>query len=130
LTFVYRYYIIYIIRKMVVKVIYMEKNIETYIRRIIELDSKAVSLQQKRDEELMEQEARCSDELKKLSAALEEASESAKQRYEAIIAEARLQAEEADRRAEKKADELQKAFRAFKEDAAKGIWEQLLEAER
>lgn len=108
----------------------MEKNIETYIRRLIELDSKAVELQRKRDAELMEQEARRNEELRKLNAALEEAAESAKQRYEAIIAEAKLQAKEVERLAGEKAAELQKAFHAFKEDAAKGIWKQLLETER
>lgn len=108
----------------------MEKNMETYIRRLVELDSRALALREERDAELLELENRNRDELKRIDAVLEKAAELAKQRYDGIIEDARLKAREIDEETGLKAGELQAAFLSFREDAAKAVWRQLLEIER
>ena len=108
----------------------MEKNMETYIRRLIELDSKAVAIQKERDAELVELEVRSRDELRRIDAVMEKSADLVKRRYDGIIEDAKLQAGEIDRAAELKVGELQAEFLRIREDAAKAAWKQLLEIER
>ena len=112
------------------KVIYMDKNIDAYIRRLIELDSRAVELKRKRDAELTELETRSKNELKGLDEELEEAAIRAKQRRDEAIEAGRLQAKEMEEAVNLKIDKLQAHFENFKEDAAMDIWKQLLAIER
>ena len=108
----------------------MDKNIDAYIRRLIELDSRAVELKRKRDAELSELEMRSKNELKGLDEELEEAAIKAKQRRDQIIEAGRLQAKEMEEAVNLKIDKLQAHFENFKEDAAMDIWKQLLAIER
>ncbi|HYF81495.1 MAG TPA: hypothetical protein VEB00_00500 [Clostridia bacterium] len=108
----------------------MEKNLDTYIRRLIELDSKAVAMMGERDAELAEQEARSRSELKSIDAVLEKAAVLAKQKHDEIIEDAKLKAKEMDEAAKLKINELQTAALSLKEVAAKAIWKQLLDIER
>jgi hypothetical protein len=108
----------------------MKKILDTYISKLIELDSIAVKLKEDRDTELMELGARSRNELRNLEAALEEVTELAKQKRDGIVQEAKLQAKELDEAAKLKISELQTAFLSFREDAARDIWKQLLDIER
>ncbi len=108
----------------------MEKNLDTYIRRLIELDSRAVAIKGKSDAELVELEASSRNELRDIEAVLEKAAFIAKQKHDEIIEDAKLQAKEMDEAARLKINELQTAFLGFKENAAKAIWKQLLDIER
>lgn len=108
----------------------MEKSLDSYIRRLVELDSKAIVLRGEKDEELFKQETQSRDELKRIGIVVEEAAAAAKQRHDEIIGDARLQANEINRLAVLKINELQAAFSSFKGDAARDIWMQLLEIER
>lgn len=108
----------------------MEKNIDAYIRRIIELDSRAEELKRKRDMELAELEMSVRNELNSLDEVLEEAAFKAKQRHDRIIETGRLQAKEMDEAVNLKIDKLQAHFNNFREDALRDIWSQLLTIER
>jgi len=108
----------------------MDKNIDVYIRRLIELDSRAVELKRERDAEISELEMRGENELKGLDEELEEAVIKAKQRRDEIIEAGRLQAKEMEEAVNLKIDKLQTHFENFKEDAARNIWKQLLAIER
>ena len=108
----------------------MDKNLNEYISKLIELDSKAVELKGERDSELMMLEANSRNELKCIDKILEEAALMAKQEQDRIIEAARLQAREMSQAAELKASEVQAYFASFKEDAARDIWKQLLGMER
>ena len=108
----------------------MDKNIDVYIRRLIELDSRAVKLKQERDAEISELEMRGKNELEDLDEELEEAVIKAKQRRDEIIEAGRLQAKEMEEAVNLKIDKLQSHFENFKEDAARDIWKQLLAIER
>ncbi|HRU41635.1 MAG TPA: hypothetical protein P5021_06595 [Candidatus Diapherotrites archaeon] len=108
----------------------MDKNIDVYIRRLIELDSRAVELKRERDAEISELEMRGENELKGLDEELEEAVIKAKQRRDEIIEAGRLQAREMEEAVNLKIDKLQTHFENFKEDAARNIWKQLLAIER
>ena len=108
----------------------MEKNLDTYIRRLIELDSTAVKLKRERDAELLEQEVRSRNELRSIDAVLEEAALLAKQKHDGIIDDAKLQVKEMNEVAKLSVDKLQTSFLSFKEDAAREIWKQLLDIER
>lgn len=108
----------------------MEKNLDTYIRRLIELDNTAVKLKAKRDAELFEQETQNKYELKSMNAVLEDAALAAKQKHDEIINAAKLQVNEINEAGRASADELQTYFLSFKEDAARDIWRKLLYIER
>jgi len=104
----------------------MEKNLNAYITKLIELDSKALELKGERDAELLKLEADSRNELK----SLEEAALMAKQEHDRIMADAKLRVREMDEAARLTVNELQADFESFKESAAKDMWKQLLEAER
>lgn len=108
----------------------MEKNLDAYIRRLIELDFTAVKLKGERDAELLEQEVHSRNELRSINAVLEEAALAAKQKHDGIIDDAKLQIKEMEEAARLSADELQTSFLSLKEDAARDIWKQLLNIER
>ncbi|MHB1392142.1 MAG: hypothetical protein ACYCYE_03520 [Clostridia bacterium] len=112
------------------KVIYLEKNLDTHIRRLIELDSRAVAIKSERDAELQELTARSRNELRSIDTLLEKAAAIAKQNHDEIIEDAKLKTKEMDEVSALKMSELQAAFLSFKEDAAKAIWKQLLDIER
>ena len=108
----------------------MEKNINEYIRRLIELDTRAVALKSERDTELMELEVHSKNELKDLQTTLEETAVKAKQKHDEVIEAAKAQAKVMDEVTKLKIDELQAYFANLKEDAAKDIWKRLLTIER
>lgn len=108
----------------------MEKNLSTYINRLIELDSKAVELKERRDSELFSQEAGSRNELRSIEKILDEAALIAKQEQNRIVEEARRQAVEIGKAAELKMSEVQTYFTSISEDAAREIWKQLLAIER
>lgn len=108
----------------------MEKNLTTYIKRLMELDSIAVQLKGDRDSELLELEAKIKNELKGMEGTLEKAGILAKQEHDRIIEDAKLKTKELDEAAKLKINAIQASFSAFKEDAARDIWEQLLNIER
>ncbi len=114
----------------VLKVISVEKNLNEYIRRLVELDSKAVELKKERDAELETLAVSSRNGLKSLDAVLEEAAKAAKGKHDEIIEAARMQAKEMDEAAKLKISELQNSFSGFKEEAARDIWKQLLDIER
>lgn len=130
MTYFYRYYIIYIILLNYFEGDILEKNLDTYIRRLIELDSKAVAMMGEKDAELVELEAHSRSELKSIDAVLEKAEVLAKQKHDEIIEDAKLKAKEMDEAAKLKINELQTASLSLKEAAAKAIWKQLLDSER
>lgn len=115
---------------MILKVIYMEKNLDAYIRSLIELDFRAVEFKKERDVELLELTTRSRNELGSLDAVLEKAVLTAKQKHDEIIEDAKRQAEKMDEDASIKINELQTSFLSFKEDAARDIWKRLLDIER
>ena len=108
----------------------VEKNLDIFIRRLIELDSKAVELKGEKDTALLELEMKRRNELRSIDAALSEAASAAKRRHDEIIEAAKRQAREIDEAATQKADMLHTAFNSFKEAAAMDIWKQLLDVER
>ena len=108
----------------------MEKNIDEYIRRLIELDSIAVTLKGERDAELSDLEMHIKNEIRDLEAVLEGAAITAKGKYDEIIETAELQVKSMDEAVRLKIDELQAYFLNIKEDAATDIWKQLLAVER
>ncbi|KUO75444.1 MAG: hypothetical protein APF77_08955 [Clostridia bacterium BRH_c25] len=108
----------------------MEKNLNAYITKLIELDSKALELKGERDAELLKLEADSRNELKSIEDMLEEAALMAKQEHDRIMADAKLRVREMDEAARLTVNELQADFESFKESAAKDMWKQLLEAER
>lgn len=108
----------------------MEKNLSTYISKLIELDSKAVDLKGKRDSELMKLEADSRNELKSIDEILDKAVFTAKQEQERIIGDAKQQAREISEAAELKINEVQSYFTSIRENAAGEIWMQLLAIER
>lgn len=108
----------------------MEKNLDAYIRRLIELDSKAVAFKGERDAELSQLEIRSRNELRRIGSVLEKSAELAKHRYEEQMGEARQQAMVIEEAAGLNISELKAAFSSFREDAAKAVWKQLLEIER
>lgn len=108
----------------------MEKNIDAYIRGLIELDSRAMELKRKRDMELTKLEMSVRNELKSLDEALEEAATNAKLRHDRIIEEGRIQAKEMDEAVKSDMDKLRTYFNNFREDALRDIWRQLLAIER
>jgi hypothetical protein len=108
----------------------MEKNPATYIKSLIELDSKAVELKKQKDAEFLELEANSRNELRSIDGILEEAAIISKQKHDRIIEEAKMQVKEIDEAAKLKIEKLQASFSDFKEDAARDIWKQLLEIER
>lgn len=104
----------------------MEINLEKFIRSLIELDSTAVELKGQRDAELSQMEEQISNELKSFEAVLEDAVIASKQKHSEIIEAAKLQAASMDEAVNSKISELQTYFASIKENAAKDIWEQLL----
>lgn len=108
----------------------MEKNLSTYISKLIELDSKAVDIKGERDSELVKLEANSRNELKSIDEILDKAVLIAKQEQDRIIEDARLQAREIDKAAGVKINEVHAYFASIKEDAARDIWKQLLVIER
>jgi len=108
----------------------MENNLDTYIKRLIELDNTAVKLKVKRDDEFLKQETQNRYELKSVEAVLEDAALAAKQKHDEIVNAAKLQVKEIDEAGRTLADELQTYFLSFKEDAARNIWRKLLYIER
>lgn len=116
--------------QVILKVIYMEKNLDVYIRKLIELDSRAVELKKQRDAELLELTTHGRNELKGLDTVLEEAVLTVKQKHDEIIGDAKRQAREMDEAARITISELETFFSGFKEAAAKDIWKQLLDIER
>lgn len=115
---------------MVVKVKYMEKNLDAYIRKLIELDRSAVVLKKERDAELLELEARNRNMLKNVDELLDKAALTARQKHNEIVETAKKQAKEMDEAAIHMIGELQTTFASFREDAARDIWRQLLDIER
>ena len=108
----------------------MEKNLSTYINKLIELDATAVEFKGKRDSELAGLEAGSRDELKSIEKILDEAALATKQEQDKIIEEARQRAKEINKAAELKISEVQAYFASIREDAARDIWKQLLAIER
>jgi vacuolar-type H+-ATPase subunit H len=112
------------------KVMCMEKNLDLYIRKLIELDKSAVEFKSQRDAELRELELRGRNELKSMDSLIEKAASEAKQKHDEIVKDAKRQAEEMEKDEKAKIGELQKSFLSFREDAAADIWRQLLNIER
>lgn len=108
----------------------LEKNIDQYVRRLLELDSTAVELQFKREAEIAEMEAQYNAELEKLDAYIAAAAAQARKRHSERIAEAEAQVKILDDQMTERLQKLEAAFEAFKPQAAKAIWEQLLNMER
>lgn len=108
----------------------MEKNLSTYITKLIELDSKAVDFKGKRDSELASLEAGSRNELRSIEGILEETAAEARREHDRIIGEARQQAKKITEAAGLKMDEIEAHFASIREDAARDIWKQFLEIER
>jgi hypothetical protein len=108
----------------------MEKNLAIYIKRLIELDSKAVELKKQRDAELLELEANSRNELRSIDGMVEKASLISKQEHDRIIEDAKMQVKEMDEAAKLMISKFQISFLSFKEDVARDIWTQILEIER
>lgn len=114
----------------ILKVIYMEENLDMFVGRLIGLDSRAVELKKQSDAELAEMEEQVKKELRSYEASLEEAIVAAKQKHDEIIETARQQAKAEDEAIKAKIDKLQAYFESIKESTAKDIWGQLLNDER
>jgi|GEM_PF-749191 len=108
----------------------MEKNLSSYITKLIELDTKAVDFKGSRDTELEKLEADSRDELKSIEGILENTAIEARHEYDRIIKEARKQAEGINEEANVKIAEVQAYFEGIKDKAVRDIWEQLLRIER
>ena len=111
---------------MILKVMYMEKQLKTYINRLIVLDSKAVEFKGEKDAELLKLESNIKNELGSIADILEEAALGAKQEHDRIIEDAKMQAKEMNEAAEHRISELQTSFLSFKDHIAGDIWKQLL----
>lgn len=107
----------------------MESALDLYIRRIIDLDKKAVELNEKKGAELQKLMASNRNELKSIDAVLEEATLAAKQKHDGIIETAKHQANEMNEAARLMIERLQNSFSNIKEEAARDIWKQLLDIE-
>lgn len=108
----------------------MEKNLSTYVSKLIELDTKAVDLKGKRDIELSKLEENSRNELQAISGLLDEAIIEARQEHDRIIGEARQQVKEIDEAAEKRLNGIRDYFAGIMEAAAGDVWKQLLDIER
>lgn len=108
----------------------MEKNIDEYIKWLIELDSKAVEFKEKQDAEIVKLETEGRNELRSIENMLEETASAAKQEHDRILQAAKLQVKEMEEAADRKINELQSYYTGIREKVAKNIWKQLLEIER
>jgi len=108
----------------------MEKNLSTYITKLMELDSKAVDFKGNRDSELARLEAVSRDELRSIEEILGKTAAEARQEHDRIIEGAGQQAKEIEKAAESKMDAVQTYFSSIREEAARAIWKQLLEIAR
>lgn len=104
----------------------LEKNIDLYVRRLLELDVTAVELEFKRRAEIAEMEAQYNAELEKMDAYIAAAAVQARKRHDEKLAEAETQVKILDEQMTERIRKLEAAFEAFKPQAAKAIWEQLL----
>lgn len=104
----------------------MEKSLNEYIRRLIDLDKTAVSLKERRNAELQELSAKSRNELKRIDSELKKAAKEAKQKHDEIIEAAKRQVKEIDDAAAVSITELEKSFSGIREKAAADIWNQLI----
>lgn len=103
---------------------------DIYVKKLIELDSRAVELKEKRESEIAELETQYRNRLRSFDNIMQEASLLAKKKHDEIIGAARNEARLLDDSTTQKLKKLQNAFDSFKEDAAREIWKQLLSVER
>ncbi|MGE5677021.1 MAG: hypothetical protein ACM3ZR_03085 [Pseudomonadota bacterium] len=108
----------------------MEKNLSTYVSKLIELDTKAVDLKEKRDAEISKLEEDSRNELKAIDELLDKAAIEARQEHDRIIGEARQQVKEIDEAAERMQNNIRDYFTGIMETAAGEVWKQLLDIER
>lgn len=108
----------------------LEKNIDLYVRRLLELDTTAVELQSKRMAEIAEMEAQYQAELEKFNAYIEAAEEEARKKHSERIAKAEVQIRAMDNRLTERLQEMEAAFEGFRPEAVGRVWEQLLNLER
>ncbi|HYE82611.1 MAG TPA: hypothetical protein VEG39_10670 [Clostridia bacterium] len=108
----------------------MEKNLNVYIKRLMELDSRAVEFKDERNAELSKLEEDSRNTLRSIENILEEAALMAKQEHDRIMEAAKLQIKEMDEAADRKLKELQAYYEGFRESAARDIWKLLLDIER
>lgn len=108
----------------------MEKGMDSYVKRLIELDSKALELKGKRESEIEELEMHYRNELRSFGGIVQDASQASKKKHDEIIDEANKQVSDMEAATTSKLEALKRAFDGFKDDAAKAIWEQLLKVER
>lgn len=108
----------------------MEKGLDMYVKRLIELDSKALELKGRRESEVAELEMKYRNELKAFSGIIKDASALSKKKHQEIIDEAKRQAGELEKATTEKLATLKRQYVSFRDEAAKAIWEQLLKVER
>ncbi len=103
---------------------------DLYVRRLLELDATAVELQSRREAEIAEMEAQYNNELEKLDAYVAAAAAQARKRHDEKLAEAAAQARKLEDQMTERLKKLEAAFEVFKPEAARAIWNQLLNRER
>ncbi len=109
---------------------HVEKKLTEYIKRLIELDFKAVQLKEARNSELMDMETDIRKELKDMKEMVGKAAQLAKHEHDRIIKDAETEADRMNKAAEEHMIALQNSFSSFREGAAREIWMQLLDTER
>jgi ribosomal protein L16 Arg81 hydroxylase len=108
----------------------VDKGIDEYVMRLIELDSRALELKKKREAEIHELETKFREESSSLKEALRDASETGRRMHNKIEEEAKKQVKELEAATTEKLAALEEVFNKLKDDAAKDIWEQMLRLER
>lgn len=103
---------------------------DAYVKRLVELDSKALELKGRREAEIAELEMKYRSEFRSFSGIIQDASTLSKKEHKEIIEEAKKQSNELETATTEKLAALDKAFDSLKDKAAKAIWEQLLKVER
>jgi len=101
-----------------------------YVKKLLELDSKALELKGRRESEIEELEAKYRDELKGLNGIIQDASVLSKKRHDEIINKAKEQIMQLEAATEKKLEAMQKHYASIRDDIAREVWQQLLKLER
>ena len=104
----------------------MDSNISLQVKRLIDVDKKAIELESKRKRELMELEQFYRDEKAKTDIKLQEAKEDARKIYEQMVLQAKNDAEAIEMELMHKLELVEEATNRELETLAQNWWNKIL----
>ncbi|MDF2591710.1 MAG: hypothetical protein K0S75_1176 [Clostridia bacterium] len=104
----------------------MDTNISLQVRRLIDVDKKAIELENKRTSELVELEQFYRDEKAKTDLLLQAAKDDAKKVYDKMVIEAKSEAEKIETELMKKLEAAEKAAYKDLDTIAQDWWNKIL----